>query len=148
MCITSKDMLDINITYGCIDSIQETLDSIKKDEAYVKAELQRIKKSEGPGFENLLSDNEESKVQKSQVRKKSSAAQHKQQSIRCNSLESRKKLATNQFLASGASETVQMTELEKNKRKFVKKLDIVNESGKEFLLCFTNEQVKDSPDKV
>jgi hypothetical protein len=39
MCITSKDMLDINITYGCIDSIQETLDSIKKDEAYVKAEL-------------------------------------------------------------------------------------------------------------
>ena len=41
-----------------------------------------------------------------------------------------------------------MTELEKNKRKFVKKLDIVNESGKEFLLCFTNEQVKDSPDKV
>ena len=41
-----------------------------------------------------------------------------------------------------------MTELEKNKKKFLKKLDIVNESGKEFLLCFTNEQVNDHPDKV
>jgi hypothetical protein len=29
------------------------------------------------------------------------------------------------------------------KRKFLKKLDILNESGKEFTLCFTNEQVMD-----
>ena len=44
-------MLDINLTYGCILSIQETLDTIKKDEADV---VRLLRSKEASPFDGLL----------------------------------------------------------------------------------------------
>ena len=57
-CITSVDMLDINLTYGCILSIHDTLDLIKKDEAEVVSELRDKKTSPFDGILDRISETE------------------------------------------------------------------------------------------
>ena len=57
-CISSVDMLDINLTYGCILSIQDTLDLIKKDEAEVVRELRDKKTSPFDGILDRISETE------------------------------------------------------------------------------------------
>ena len=57
-CITSVDMLDINLTYGCILSIQDTLDLIKKDESEVVRELRDKQASPFDGILDRISETE------------------------------------------------------------------------------------------
>ena len=51
MCLSSAEILDINLTYGCILSIQETLDFIKKDEADA---VSLLRSKEASPFDGLL----------------------------------------------------------------------------------------------